>query len=98
MNQQANNSSTTNLSRISMSSRVSALSNQQRHSLPSQERMTITMLLRPQSKNRNHPGRAGDEDSSVLEARRSRLCSYLQEALNLTVSDLYENTIEDKWE
>jgi hypothetical protein len=99
MNQnQANDSSTTNLSRASMSTRLSAVSNTQRHSLPSQQRMTITMLLQQQSKNRNHPGAGDDEES---EARRIRLCSFLQEALNLvdvSVSDLYENTIENEWE
>jgi hypothetical protein len=84
----ANNSSTTNLSRTSMSLRPSAVSaqQQQQRSLPSMERMTLDMLLQPRS-NHNHPG---DEDSG--ETVKVRLCSYLQQALDL----IDAITIEDK--
>lgn len=92
----ANDSSTTNLSRTNMPPRRSAASAQQQHSPPSPERMTIAMMLQPQ--NNHNP--YGDEDSAD-KAHRRRLCSFLQQALDLvdaTESDIDENTIEDEWE
>jgi hypothetical protein len=89
---QANDSSKTDLSRTIMSSMRSAVT-----ALPSPERMTIAMLLQPQSSHNHHR----DEDDSSDEARRRRLCSYLQQALDLadvTDIDLHNNTIEDEQE
>jgi hypothetical protein len=86
---QANDSSTTNLSHTIMSSLRSAVT-----ALPSPERMTITMLLQPQ-RNHNHHR---DEDSAGNEAHRRRLCSYLQQALDLvdvTEIDFMED--EQEW-
>jgi hypothetical protein len=61
----------------SMSPRRSAVSAQQQGSLPFQERMTLDLLLQPRS-NHNDPG---DQDSG--ETRKGRLCSFLQQALDL---------------
>jgi hypothetical protein len=97
----ASGSSTTNLSRTSMSLRCSAASaQQQQRSLPSMERMTLGMLLQPRS-NHNHPG---DEDSG--ETVRVRLCSYLQQALDLVDAITIEvehggpqmnKTVRERW-
>lgn len=84
---QANDSSTTNLSQTIMASIRSAVT-----ALPSPERMTIAMLLQPKS---NHNHHHGDEDSAN-EARRTRLCSYLQQALDLV--DLTEIDLVDEQE
>ena len=86
---QANDSSTTNLSRTIMPSLRSAV-----NALPSPERMTITMLLRPRSNHNHHR----DEDSTGDdEAQRRRLCFYLQQALDLVdVTDI--DLIEDEQE
>lgn len=85
---QVNDCSTTSLSRTIMPSVRSAVT-----ALPSPERMTIAMLLQPQSNHNHH----GDKDSLLAdEARRRRLCSYLQRALDLvdvTEIDHHENTI-----
>jgi hypothetical protein len=54
--------------------------------MPSMERMTLNMLLQPQS-NHNHP-RDQDSDETV----RGRVCSYLQQALDL----VDEFAIEDE--
>jgi hypothetical protein len=79
MNLSNNSSSTTNFSPTSMSPRRSAASARRQRSLPSMERMTLDLLLQPR-KQHNQPG---DDEDSGGEAVRGRLCSYLQQALDL---------------
>jgi hypothetical protein len=85
--------SKTNLSRTSMSPRRSAVPAQKQRSPPSQKRMTIAMLLQQEMSNQSHP-----EDEDSAEAQRRRVCSYLEQALDIedaAESDCAEYTIGD---